>query len=487
MSIDGPGAIRTIAGDFAPLGGRRVDLVFRAVGERTAELALELAIQHVRPNRVHVVDNIRPFSHALERMLQIEHDCSHIVYWDADCLVLEDMRPFLDANELAYVDCYLEDRFRRRIHCGVHITRVDLMARMRVAPAPVDESRRLRHALRPESQRRRVARQDFLPDTQFKNFQILHDYFQYYNDIFAKYALRELRYRSEVRRARLELAMALWDDSPEFAVARAAIRHARRAIPAGSDAARVETYIRELPRTARGEVVRMGLPEQPPLTMREVLDAVAANPAELGPRQRQCKVFALGMPGTGTRSLLAALHELDVHLAHDPFAHGGVAAMRRGGGRFPALDHYDGLAGILPLAFLDELDGFYSDARFILTVCDRPSWIRSAERHWRAGPPAEAPHSEQAAYWEGRRILTEAICGPRCPAEFDPEYFGRIYDEQVARVRAYFAGRPDDLLILDIRAGEGWEKLAPFLGRTPPLTPFPAEESLVSSTPGPPT
>lgn len=481
MSINGSGTIRTLERNYAPSGGRRVDLVFRTVGERTTSLALELAIRHVRPNRVHIVDNVRPFSQALERMLQIEHDCSHVVYWDADCLVLEDMRPFLDANELAYVDCYVRDRFRGHIHAGVHITRRDLVVRMRGVPPPVDESARRGHIIRPEAQRRRIARQDLMPDRQLKEFHILHDHFQYYHDIFAKYALQEIRHRPEVKRMRLQLAMASWDDSPEFAVARAAIRHARRAVPRGFDAAWAEAYVRELPRTARGEVAGMGLPEQPPLTMREVRDAVAANPIKLGRRPRQRKVFALGMPGTGTLSLLTALHDLDVHLTHHPFAHGDVSAMRRGDGRFPSLDHYDGLAGILPLAFMAELDQLYPDARFILTVCDKSSWIRSAERHWRAAPPAEIPREEQTAYWERRRILTEMICGPTCPAEFDPGYLSRIYDMQVARVRAYFASRPDDLLILDIRAGEGWKKLAPFLGRIPPLTPFPAETSLVSS------
>lgn len=40
-------------------------------------------------------------------------------------------------------------------------------------------------------------------------------------------------------------------------------------------------------------------------------------------------------------------------------------------------------------------------------------------------------------------------------------------------MRDYFAGRPEDLLIMDICAGDGWEKLCPFLGFEIPETPFP--------------
>ena len=40
-------------------------------------------------------------------------------------------------------------------------------------------------------------------------------------------------------------------------------------------------------------------------------------------------------------------------------------------------------------------------------------------------------------------------------------------------VKAYFKNRPTDLLILNIREGEGWEKLCPFLGVDVPEVPFP--------------
>src|SRR5262249_27703229 len=145
----------------------------------------------------HVVANIFPFALAVERMLDIEHEASHVVYVDADCLIMEDMRPFLDANDLAYVDCYVRDRFRGRVHCGVHITRCDLVRMMRqvdVAKASADDA--LGPVMRPESYRRKPARLKLQLDVQLKSFHILHDHFQRYRDVFAKYALREVRSRT---------------------------------------------------------------------------------------------------------------------------------------------------------------------------------------------------------------------------------------------------------------------------------------------------
>ena len=49
----------------------------------------------------------------------------------------------------------------------------------------------------------------------------------------------------------------------------------------------------------------------------------------------------------------------------------------------------------------------------------------------------------------------------------------RDYEARNEEVIAHFAGRPDDLLVLDVVAGEGWEKLCPFLGLDPPDEPFP--------------
>ena len=42
-------------------------------------------------------------------------------------------------------------------------------------------------------------------------------------------------------------------------------------------------------------------------------------------------------------------------------------------------------------------------------------------------------------------------------------------------MRSYFANRPEDLLVLDVTAGDGWEPLCQFLGMPVPERPFPWE------------
>ena len=63
---------------------KRVDLVFRTIGERTSELALELATRHIRPDRLHIIEDVVPFSRAVQQQLTIDHDCDVVVYVDAD-------------------------------------------------------------------------------------------------------------------------------------------------------------------------------------------------------------------------------------------------------------------------------------------------------------------------------------------------------------------------------------------------------------------
>ena len=179
---------------------RKVGLVFRTIGERTSEMALELAREHIRPDEELILDNCRPFTKTVQRM--VHHDWSkvdYIVAVDADSLILEDMRPFLDVCDRPYVDCYVYDRFRGRLHCGVHITRRDIMEKMAEIPPPDDDEA---YVLRPESRLRKLALNDLGELKCFKGFRILHDHLQWLRDVWAKYALRELRSRTSSRRAR---------------------------------------------------------------------------------------------------------------------------------------------------------------------------------------------------------------------------------------------------------------------------------------------
>jgi len=56
---------------------------------------------------------------------------------------------------------------------------------------------------------------------------------------------------------------------------------------------------------------------------------------------------------------------------------------------------------------------------------------------------------------------------------FDEQRFAAGYQKFVTAVFEYFKGRPKDLLVMNVSAGDGWEKLCPFLGKPIPGVPFP--------------
>ncbi len=76
-----------------------------------------------------------------------------------------------------------------------------------------------------------------------------------------------------------------------------------------------------------------------------------------------------------------------------------------------------------------------------------------------------------------KQLLRAAVYG--CYS-FVPERFSWVYDQHVRNVMEYFKDRPDDLLVLDICNGEGFEKLAEFLGRPEPNEPFPHKGAVLS-------
>jgi len=466
--------VETLSGSWAPSDSRPIELVFRTVGERTSELSLEFALEHIKPQRAHVIRNVKPFRVAVQRMLAIDHRCSHVLYLDADCLILEDMRSFLDANDLPYVDCYGHDRFRGLINRGVHITRVDVVCAMRALPEPVGD---LRYALFPESHLRNLALFQLGFRKQYKNFCILHDYFQWYSEIFAKNALCELRNRASFYdnaafyEACFQASMSRWGDSIEFDVARRAVRHAASMVPPDAEPADVDRYIRNLPLVAQTEVEKLGLSQSNWVSIEEVEQAVAADLAGLDPRLAKPKVFGIGLSRTGTRSLTVALHTLGFDTVHYPIDRATLDTLTRGDARFSLLDHYDGITDITIVPYYKDLDRAWPGAKFVLTVREEESWLRSCRDHWAKGLMNHNGESdEHRLRGEIQRFIRVAVYGSE---EFDEDRFRHAYRCHVDSVLRYFEGRERDLLILNIAAGDGYERLAPFLGVAAPGQPFP--------------
>lgn len=103
-----------------------------------------------------------------------------------------------------------------------------------------------------------------------------------------------------------------------------------------------------------------------------------------------------------------------------------------------------------------ELDEKFPGSKFILTLRNPESWIKSQVNHF---GKKETP----MRVW---------IYGVGCPEGNEDIYINR-FKRHYEEVMEYFKDRPDDLLVLDLPKGEGWDKLCAFLGTDVPTNPFP--------------
>ena len=166
---------------------------------------------------------------------------------------------------------------------------------------------------------------------------------------------------------------------------------------------------------------------------------------------KKTKAFCVGFQKTGTTSLERALQTLDYSVAgvfgrqltFEEFRSTFVEA-----GLKIAAEH-DAVQDMpWPLMFR-ELDAAFPGSRFILTVRDTDKWYNSIASHFGDKPY----HITQNTYGEDAP----------CPVGHE-ERFKQVYEAHNRAVLDYFKDRPDDLLVMDLERGDGWEVLCPFLG-----------------------
>jgi hypothetical protein len=170
------------------------------------------------------------------------------------------------------------------------------------------------------------------------------------------------------------------------------------------------------------------------------------------------KVFGIGLGRTGSKSLAHAMKILGYRSIHSIKA-------------FDCIKRHDFCGDIEISGRYRFLDYAYKDAKFILTIRDLESWLDS-NRRWaakRAGEPWGNKGFTGISIWRAlNRFLLYDV------TYYNEELFHRAYYRHHSDVYAHFLGRDNKLLTLDICAGEGWEKLCPFLGiKEIPDKPFP--------------
>jgi len=159
------------------------------------------------------------------------------------------------------------------------------------------------------------------------------------------------------------------------------------------------------------------------------------------------KIFGLGLGKTGTLSLTHAMRILGYTAHHSPKE---IADVQK----------YDFINDIYVAPKYRFLEYLLPNAKFICCIRERESWHRSNER------------------WSRRRGLGSIRAKENrfnlygC-FTYEFEKFDIAYRSYYAGVREFFADKQDKYMEINICAGEGWEKLCPFLGKEIPDEQFP--------------
>lgn len=172
------------------------------------------------------------------------------------------------------------------------------------------------------------------------------------------------------------------------------------------------------------------------------------------------KIFGIGLSKTGTTSLYAALHYLGYRSGtHRHMARLGMREWFQGDFTIDYLKDFDAVTD-LPLAgFYQSIDQRYPDSKFILTVRPLNDWLRSCRNFFSTPPKHDFSRQGRLAVY-GCEIFNE-------------EKFSLAYERHLLDVADFFSDTPDKLLIFNVFAGDGWEKLCPFIGKKVPAYQFP--------------
>jgi hypothetical protein len=189
------------------------------------------------------------------------------------------------------------------------------------------------------------------------------------------------------------------------------------------------------------------------------------SPTGAPSRATRPRVFGIGLGKTGTSSCHKALELLGYRCLHSGGVETAASVLRAIDESRPLL-HYldpevDAFTDVLPIRVYFHLaDVQYPGSKFVLTVRDRQQWLESLRRHVERNQERKAAGELQDQFDLGT---------------VDVDGWATEYRRHEAVVRGYFAHRPDDLLVLDIAAGDAWEPLCEFLGHPVPDTRFPHE------------
>jgi hypothetical protein len=173
------------------------------------------------------------------------------------------------------------------------------------------------------------------------------------------------------------------------------------------------------------------------------------------------KIFCLGLPRTGTKTLAKALYKLGVesHIYSDldalhSYLNNDIEAVILRTLNFSFFKNW-------PWALMyKELHNAYPDAKFILTIRrNHEIWFNSLCRHADRTGPTD---------------YRSLVFGYSMPHKYKKEHVN-FYNKHNKDIIIYFKDTQNIFLRLCWESGDGWEKLCSFLNCSVPETDFPHE------------
>ncbi len=205
--------------------------------------------------------------------------------------------------------------------------------------------------------------------------------------------------------------------------------------------------------------------------------------------RRRPKVFCIGRNKTGTTSLARALRQLGYHVA--PQGPAELLLDDWAAGRFERLiefcrwyDAFQDIPFSLDRTF-EHLDRAFPGSKFILSIRDNAvQWYESmvrfqSQQFGRGGQLPSWDDLEAASYRApGFMAKTHRLTYKIQSHElYDRRQYTAHYEHYNASVREYFAGRPHDLLELNLAQEGAYLEFCRFLKHTPRGTNFPWENA----------
>lgn len=170
------------------------------------------------------------------------------------------------------------------------------------------------------------------------------------------------------------------------------------------------------------------------------------------------KIFNIGFNKSGSTSLTKAMEILGyraIHYKHDDVMLVDVieANIKNGNKLLAGLEQYDFFSDFSGRPFLKELDKQYPGSKFILTIRELNAWLESREKH--------VKRNQQNPNYKYNFL------------KVDKDEWKKSRESALLMLKKYFKNREKDFLIIDICAGDRWEKLCSFLSKPLPKEPFP--------------